>query len=257
MLIILLHGTAQAQGAYNAAMGVQGAASKNVFSNVLNPANVALLDSATLGMDLHQLSLSGRARNVSLQIAAPLKKIATQIGFANFGNSYYNLSQVNFAIAKKLSPTQGIGIGVNYYREFIYLQSNSTGVSAAAGYYNQLSSRIRFGAFVVPIIFVSDERLQRAFSSFNAKGGLGLFYNATPSLDLNGEVLVDEKNDLRLGAGFCYHLKSLDLMMGLSNQQGLINAGLGIPLNRFNFNLTYGFRESLGSGVQTSLIYQW
>ena len=255
--IISINAHAQNQGAENSAMGIIGIANQSLFSMNANPANLGLLDSVQIGINIKQISLYGKALESGLQIASPIKNIHGGVGIYNFGNRFYNFGQLNFALAKVLDEKQGIGISIKYFKEFVYLNSNERALNASIGYYYQLSSKLRLGAKIQQVFYRSDERLERTYSQVGSEGGLGLHLSASRSLIFNAEIVSSEINALRVGAGMQLIKDKYSLLFGLSSHQSLVNVGITIPINALTFSLAYGYHQRIGSNLQTSLIYQW
>ena len=125
----------QYEGANNAAMGVHGVATAQLFSANINPANLSLLDSAQVGVNVKKWNFAGNALESVLQTAIPFQRLKIGAGLYNFGNSFYNFGKLNFAIAKPLDKHQGIGVSFDLFREFVYLNSDATAINASVGYY--------------------------------------------------------------------------------------------------------------------------
>jgi hypothetical protein len=248
---------AQNQGAENSALGITGIANSHLFSANANPASITFLDSAQIGVNSKKTSLYGRALESGLHMALPIKNIHAALGLYNFGNSFYNFSQVNIALAKALDPNQSIGISATYFKEFVYLQSNENAIAASFGYQYQINQLVSFGAKVQQVFYTSNDRLKRSYASFGSHGGIGVQYKVTEHLTLNGEAIVHEFLPIQLGFGIKLQKEKYDLMLGLSSHESLVNAGIAIPLNAFKFNITYGFHQRLGSAIQASIIYAW
>jgi hypothetical protein len=248
---------AQYQGANNSSMGVLGVATNQLFSVNINPANLGLLDSSQIGIHIKKMNFAGRSLETGLQVATPFKKINLGVGIYNFGNSFYNFGKISVALAKPLDNKQGIGISVDFFREFVYLNSDANAVNATIGYYYKINEKLQLGASIRQVFYRSDERLERIYSQISGLGSLGLSYRAMPSLTFTGELRSDEINTMGLGLGMQLQKDKMALLMGFSNQENLINVGLRLPIGPVHWTVAYAFRQQLGSSVQSSLIYLW
>lgn len=238
-------------------MGVMGVATAQLFSVNINPACLSLLDSAQIGINVKKWNFSGRVLESGLQVVVPIKKINWGVGIYNFGNRFYNFGKINVALAKPLDSNQGIGISADFFREFVYLNSNANAINATIGYYNKLSDKLQLGISIRQIFYRSERRLERMYSQISGQGSLGLTYQASPMLSFTGELRSDEMNAIGLGLGMQFQKEQMALLMGFSNQENLINVGLRVPIGIVHWTLAYAFHQQLGSSVQSSLIYLW
>ena len=83
-----------------------------------------------------------------ITVATPFKKINLGVGIYNFGNSFYNFGKISVALAKPLDNKQGIGISVDFFREFVYLNSDANAVNATIGYYYKINEKLQLGASI-------------------------------------------------------------------------------------------------------------
>ena len=155
------------------------------------------------------------------------------MGIYNFGNSFYNFGKISVALAKPLDNKQGIGISVDFFREFVYLNSDANAVNATIGYYYKINEKLQLGASIRQVFYRSDERLERIYSQISGLGSLGLSYRAMPSLTFTGELRSDEINTMGLGLGMQLQKDKMALLMGFSNQENLIMSVLDSPLAQF------------------------
>jgi len=248
---------AQYQGAVNSSMGVRGVSTANLFSVNINPANLSLLDSSQIGLSVRKWQFTGPALESGLQFASPIKNINLGLGVYNFGNRFYNFGKINVAIAKALDNKQGIGVSVDYYREFVYLNGDARALNAILGYYYKFNPKVNVGASVRQVFYRSDSRLERSYSQVTNQAALGLTLRTTEHLSFTGEFVSDEINALGIGFGMQFNNDKYALLMGLSNQENMFNAGLQIPLSSLHLTLAYAFHQQLGSSVQSLLTYSW
>lgn len=259
IIILFTNYSASAQqfGANNAAKGILGVATSQLFSCWVNPAQLNHLDSNSIGVNANKISLQTPATQTMAMYAAQKNSNAFGIGVGNFGNSFYNLSQASISYSKLLNPSQSLGISLQAAREFIYLNDNSFAISATLGYTYIIKPNLSLGVSAHRVFYTNNKQLEDNYTLISNKGLLGITYDATKELSIYSEVQIDETNPLRIGGGLSYQISKLNIQMGLSNQQSLLNAGLQLPLGNLDWQLSYGFHQRLGNSLQTQLVFKW
>jgi hypothetical protein len=248
---------AQFQGATNRGLGILGTAHNNLFSSNINPAISAQIDSNQIGLSFQKTGFTGRALEAGLQAKFSVKNIAMHAGLNNFGNAYYNFSKINYGISIMLAPNQSLGVGVNYFSQYNYLEGNSNGITVNAGYLLQLNSAIKLGVAFHQIANVSNSNLKNYANTIANHGSLGLEIVAQKELVFYPEVVVYQTNKPRLAFGAKYQKEKYALLCGIANYEGIFNAGVQIPIKNISLTLSYGFYERLGSLVSGNLVYVW
>ena len=249
--------SAQQFGARNAALGIEGVANTSLFSSVANPAQLSFVDSSSIGININQLNLNTPARDTRLQSVIQKNTISLGIGLGNFGNTFYNLSNFELGLSKQLNPNQSIGISFNALREFIYLNDDALALQAKLGYVFKVNENWKIGGSLHQTFYSSNDRLRENNTFLGNRGLLGVYFQASDELALHGETIVDDRNSFRVGGGVNYNIKVIALQLGFSSAQSLLNAGVNIPIKKFNWQLTYGFHNRLGNSLQTQLLYKW
>jgi hypothetical protein len=255
--LIHLSSHAQQFGANNAAKGVLGVATNGLFSCWVNPAQLHFLDSNAIGINLNRLSFQTPATQSMAMLGVHKNSNAYGLGLGNFGNSFYNLSQASLSYAKLLNPNQSLGFSIVSTREFIYLNDNSFSISANLGYAYQINSNLSLGVSAHRVFYSNNDQLEDNYTLISNRAVIGATVKASEELTIYSELEVDEANPLRVGGGVSYQLSKINLQVGLSSQQSLLNAGVLIPLGDIAWQLSYGFHQRLGNSFQTQLIYQW
>lgn len=256
-LVVSKQTAAQAIGARNAAIGIQGTASSELFSSWINPAQLSALDSNALGFNYNQLNINTPANVASLMLGIKGIRNGLGIGISNFGNSFYNFSQFNIGLSQQLNTQQSMGINIQATREFIYLNDNSLALSARFGYSYHINEAFTLGAAVHAMFYSSSDHFTKAYPLLANTGSLGIHYRASDELNIHLETEISDQNNARIAAGFNYSLKKVALQLGFSNQQSLLNAGFTLPIQSFRWQLSYGFHRQLGNSLHTQILYQW
>lgn len=248
---------AQFQGAANRGLGILGTAHNNLFSSNINPAISAQIDSNQIGLAFQKTGFAGRAMEAGLQGKFSIKNVAMHFGLNNFGNAYYNFSKINYGTSIMLAPNQSLGVGVNYFSQYNYLEGNSNGITVNAGYLLKLNSTIKMGVAFHQIAYVSNIKLKDFANTIDNFASLGLEIVAQKALVFYPEVVVYQTNKPRFAFGAKYQKEKYALLCGIANYEGIFNAGMQIPIKKINLTLSYGFYERLGSLVNGNLVYVW
>ncbi len=229
----------------------------DVWSALMNPAGLGLLQGAAAGIQHEQrFAMLNLGMDV---VAAGLPVLGGGLGiyFSNLGYAGYGENQAGLSIGRKLSSNFSVGGGVHIHLlRFPDQYRNATAISGNVGVYATLTKQWNMGVYVTNISFshFNNEHADKLPVVFQ----WGMGYQATENILLCAEVEKDVAMPLRAKAGAeCFIIKTLSLRAGVLSAPFEVHGGLGFIHRKLHIDFAVRYHPVLGVSPQAGVSIDW
>lgn len=243
-------------GARAAGMAGSGLCFQDIWSIYQNQAGMARIEAPTAGVFYENKFLVKGLAYTGFAGALPLGNGAIGLSYSNFGYSAYHEGKIGLAYGMKLNKRMAIGVRLNYNTIRIAAEDygKTSALSAEVGFQIEVSDKVMLAAHIsnptrTRLDDFDDERLPTVLR-------IGAAYRLSDDLLLTGDVAKDIDRDFTVRGGIEYQpAEILYLRIGATNNPGIFAFGLGLNLNKFQFDLAAGYHRYLGYSPQVSLTF--
>lgn len=251
LLLAAAHGTAQGilppVGARYLALGTYSAKYVDVYATRNNPASLAQLKRASVGVYAERRFLQENLNQYTASLGLPAAGGAFALHGSYLGFSLQNQTQLQLAYGLKLGSKVDIGAAFDYRsirQSGIY--GNSNAITGSVGMMLHLTEKIHAGVYAY-------NPLRAAWSKTNQEERLpsrytfGLGYDASDKFFVSAELEQEEGQGVNINAGFQYQfVPQFFVRAGVGTLTSNYFVGLGFRLKDVRLDLATSYHPQLG-----------
>ena len=226
-------------------LGAYSIQHNDVFSFTANPAALAQLSSAAVGVFGERRFLMDELNNYVAAVGLPTSSGNFGINADYFGSSDYNESRIGLAYGRKLGAKVDIGAQFNYHGIRIAGYGNSSAISFQLGAVMHITERLHAGFHAANPVggkFGKDEQ-----EKLPSRYVVGLGYDASKKFFVGAEIEKEEDQTVNVNASLQYKfLPEILARAGISSATSSAWIGLGLTLKAFRLDLTTSYHPDLG-----------
>ena len=187
----------------------------------------------------------------------PVKAYTLGFGVSSYGFDSYKVQQIGLAVAKSFGPLLSAAMRVNYHQLQIPAYGKASTYSADVGFLYQFSKRVVIGAHVQNVSNTSFTNTAN-FSPIPLLIDFGVSYKSTEQILLVAALQQSLNQTPQPKLGIEYQLiPVLALRGGLSFNQPKQFAGIGLKIKKMCFDWSINSQNTVGTGSQISLQYEF
>ncbi len=246
---------AQDLGARVTAMGMNGAAVKDLWSLDANPSGITELKSTTVGINYAQFLIDSEISRQAIAVVIPTDRNYYGASLQRYGISAYNEIKIGFVMAKKFGNKLAIALKGNYHQLKISNYGATTGFSIDVGSSYRFNEEIVFG-LALNNPFLQAYNTQVIASKIPTIIQIGLSYQTSDKLLIATTIKKELRNKVDVSLGLEYNmLRLLSLRAGLTAKPFKQYAGFGLRHKKLMLDLAATNDTQLGFTPQIGLAY--
>jgi hypothetical protein len=239
------------------AMAETGVVLSDTWSINANQAGMRAIVQPVLSVAYKRNVFSTQIVTQSATFQVPIKGYTLGLVASNYGFEAYKTQQIGIALAKSFGPTLSAAMRFNYHQLQIPAYGKSSAYTADAGFLYQFSKRIGIGAHVQNVSNSSFTNTAN-FSPIPLLVDFGVSYKSTEQLLLVIALQQSLNHTPQPKLGIEYQLiPSLALRGGLSFNELKQFAGIGFTIKKMCIDWSISSQNTVGTGSQISLQYEF
>ena len=217
----------------------------DIFSFTVNPASLAQLKNAAIGVYGERRFLLSELNNYTAAIGLPTNTGNFGLKAGYYGFSDYNETQIGLAYGRKLGSKVDIGVQFNYNGIRIAGYGSATAISFELGTVMHITDKLHAGVHVAnPLGGKFGKDQQEKLSSVYT---VGLGYDASEKFFISAEIEKEEDQPVNVNAGMQYKiLPQLLARIGISTATSSVWTGLGLTIKSLRLDITTSYHPRLG-----------
>ncbi len=247
----------QNTGGRMGAMAETGVVLADSWSINANQAGMRAIVKPVLSVAYQRNMFATQIVTQSATFQLPVKAYTLGFGVSSYGFDSYKVQQIGLAVAKSFGPLLSAAMRVNYHQLQIPAYGKASTYSADVGLLYQFSKRVGIGAHVQNVSNTSFTNTAN-FSPIPLLINFGVSYKSTEQLLLVAALQQSLNQTPQPKLGIEYQLiPSLALRGGLSFNQLKQFAGIGLKIKKMCFDWSINSQNTVGTGSQISLQYEF
>jgi hypothetical protein len=237
------------------AMGMNGAAVKDLWSLEGNPSGITAIKSSTLAINYSKFLFDNELSKQAVAFAFPFKNNYIGASFQRYGITEYNEIKGGLALAKRFGEKLSIALKGNYHQIKISNYGATTGFSIDVGAIYDHNESLTFG---VSLSNPSKQKFNtRSFeASIPTIIQVGAAYKASTKLLIATSISKDLDKAVDVGLGLEYKvIELISLRAGITAKPFKQYAGFGLNYKKLAIDFAVESDPYLGYTPQIALAY--
>ena len=243
-------------GSRSRAMADASVTFSDVWAYHHNPAGLALVKKASVGIAYENRFLLRELQTQSAACALPLKKGVVSIGFQRFGYSQFTTAKSGLGYSLQLSELLSLGVQLNLHHLRIGQgYGNAFKATGEVGLLATIKPGWDVGFSVVNLTRTKLSAYQEDRLTTAIRLGTSYSFSSKLLVCVEGEKHIEYPMRAKVGLEYL-PLKQIAFRAGLGTQPFEMNAGFGYSFNtKFSLDLGSSYTQNLGWSPNFSLSY--